>query len=207
MKGSNTMKNLDRKFVYCAIMGDGMVGKTSISESYAEKSFNENSETTVFDNYVVPLQVAGEEFVISMFDNSAEKRFESLRAFSYRESEVLVLCFSTCDRETLTSINDLWMPELKRHSKQSKQKRPVILVGTKIDLRVGHEDSEVSTDEGVQLAKDIGADCYVECSARDHKGLKEVFQHVVFSALKFRKKNTNIIKKIFRRKSGSFVSY
>ncbi|XP_067681919.1 cell division control protein 42 homolog [Haliotis asinina] len=197
MKGSN-MKTDDQKYISCAIMGDDMVGKTSISESYAQKSFKENYEATVFDNYVVPLEVAGEEFVISMFDTAGKKNFENLRAFTYRESEVLLLCFSTCDRETLTSINDLWMPELKRHSKHSKQKRPVILVGTQIDLRFGHEDSEVSTDEGVQLAKDIGADCYVECSARDHKGLREVFQHVVFSALKFRKKNTNIIKQIFR---------
>ncbi|XP_067682310.1 cell division control protein 42 homolog [Haliotis asinina] len=194
-----TRKGDDEKYISCAIMGDDMVGKTSISESYAQKSFKENYEATVFDNYVVPLEVAGEEFVISMFDTAGKANFETLRSFTYRESEVLLLCFSTCDRETLTSINDLWMSELKRHSKHSKQKRPVILVGTKIDLRFGHEDSEVSTDEGVQLAKDIGADCYVECSARDQKGLKEVFQHVVFSALKFRKKNMNIIKKIFRR--------
>ncbi|XP_046366176.1 rho-related GTP-binding protein RhoJ-like [Haliotis rufescens] len=198
MKNVN-MKNDEEKYISCAIMGDGMVGKTSISESYAQKSFKENYEATVFDNYVVPLNVAGEEFVISMFDTAGKKNFENLRSFTYRESEVLLLCFSTCDRETLASINDVWMPELKRHSKHTKQKRPVILVGTQIDLRFGNEDSEVSTDEGVQLAKDIGADCYVECSARDHKGLKEVFQHVVFSALKFRKKNTNIIKKIFRR--------
>ncbi|XP_071080632.1 cell division control protein 42 homolog [Haliotis cracherodii] len=208
MKGWNKhMKNLDEKVVYCAIMGDEMVGKTSISESYAKKSFKENYEATVFDNYVVPLHVAGKEFVISMFDTAGKKHFESLRMFSYKESEVLLLCFSTCDRKTFHTVNDLWMPELKRHSKQHKQKRPVILVGTKIDLRVGNERIGVSTDEGVQLAKDIGADCYVECSANDHKGLKEVFQHVVFSALKFRNKRTNIIQKMFRRRSASFVNY
>ncbi|XP_046571846.1 cell division control protein 42 homolog [Haliotis rubra] len=208
MKGGNkNMKNLDEKFVFCAVMGDSMVGKTSISETYSKGFFNENSETTVFDNYVVPLQVAGEEFVISMFDTAGKKRFESLRMFSYQECEVLLLCFSTCDRKTFHTVSDLWMPELKRHSKQTKQKRPIILVGTKIDLRVGNQDSEVSTDDGVQLAKDIGADCYVECSARDQKGLKEVFQHVVFSALKFRKKKTNIFKKMFRRRSASFANY
>ncbi|XP_046571847.1 cell division control protein 42 homolog [Haliotis rubra] len=171
-EGNKNMKNLDEKFVFCAVMGDSMVGKTSISETYSKGFFNENSETTVFDKYVVPLQVAGEEFIISMFDTAG--KIENIE---------------------------------KRHSKQTKQKRPVILVGTKIDLRVGNQDSEVSTDEGVQLAKDIGADCYVECSARDQKGLKEVFQHVVFSALKFRKKKTNIFKKMFRRRSASFANY
>ncbi|XP_067682669.1 cell division control protein 42 homolog [Haliotis asinina] len=208
MKGGNqNMKNLDEKFVYCAIMGDSMVGKTSISDTYSKRYFNEKSESTVFDNYVVPLQVAGEEFGISMFDTAGKKRFESLKMFSYQECEVVLLCFSTCDRGTFHSVSDLWMAELKRHSKHCKQKRPVILVGTKIDLRVGNEDSEVSTDEGVQLAKVIGADCYVECSSRDQKALKEVFQHVVFSALKFRKKKSNIFKKMFRRRSASFANY
>ncbi|XP_071079327.1 cell division control protein 42 homolog [Haliotis cracherodii] len=198
MKAGN-MKPQDKKCVHCAVFGDGMVGKTSISESYAQKSFSESYEATVFENYAVPLSVAGEEFIISMFDTAGQKDYESLRSFTYKESEVLLLCFSTCDRETLASINDVWMPELKRHTKQSKQKRPVILVGTQIDLRVGNEDSEVSADEGVQLAKDIGADCYVECSARSREGLKEVFEHVVFSALKYRKKKSNILKQIFSR--------
>ncbi|XP_071080628.1 cell division control protein 42 homolog [Haliotis cracherodii] len=189
------------KHVYCAVMGDSHIGKSSISRSYERGSIDAQHQSTLFENYVVRHNMVEREFLISMFDTAAQKNFENLRSFTYRESEVLLLCFSTCDRETLASINDVWMPELKRHSKHTKQKRPVILVGTKIDLRVGNEDSEVSTDEGVQMAKDIGADCYVECSARDHKGLKEVFQHVVFSALKFRKKKTNIIKKIFRRRS------
>ena len=117
---------------------------------------------------------------------------------------MLLLCFSTCDRETFASISDLWMPELKRHSKHSKQKRPVILVGTQIDLRVGNDDGEVTTDEGVQLAKEIGADCYVECSARDRKCLEDVFKNAVSSALKVRKRKINVFKQIFRRKSGSF---
>ncbi|XP_046571844.1 cell division control protein 42 homolog [Haliotis rubra] len=182
-------------------MGDSRIGKSSISRSYEQGYIDADHQSTLFENYVVRHKMDGKEFIISMFDTASEKTFENLRSFTYCESEVLLLCFSTCDRETLASINDLWMPELKRHSKHSKQKRPIILVGTQIDLRVGNEDSEVSTDEGVQLAKDIGADCYVECSARDQKGLKEVFQHVVFSALKFRKKKTNIIKKIFRRRS------
>ena len=128
-----------------------------------------------------------------------QRDYESLRSFTYKESEVLLLCFSTCDRETFASITDQWMPELKRHTKHSKQKRPVILVDTQIDLRVGNDDGEVTTDEGVQLAKDIGADCYVECSSRTREGIKDVFEHVVFSALKYRKKKTNILKQIFSR--------
>ena len=110
-----------------------------------------------------------------------------------------MLCFSVIDRESFSSVCNSWMPEIKRHT---KRRRPVILVGTQIDMRSDAEDgdeTEVSTGEGEAMAKAIGADCYIECSAKSKDGLKEVFEHVVFSALKFRKKKVNIIGRFFAR--------
>ena len=121
--------------------------------------------------------------------------FEDLRAYTYKESEVLVLCFSVCDRDSFSSVCNSWVPEIKRHT---KRRRPVILVGTQIDMRTG-ADGEVALEEGEAMAKAIGADCYIECSAKSKDGLKDVFEHVVFSALKFRKKKVNIITRFFTR--------
>ncbi|XP_041351729.1 rho-related GTP-binding protein RhoJ-like [Gigantopelta aegis] len=190
---AGAMKYNKKKFVHCAILGDGMVGKTCLTLSYTQKAFMENYTATVFENYAVPLTVGGEEFVISMFDTAGQVGFESLRAYTYKESEVLLLCFSVCERQSFTSIVDLWIPEIKRHT---KRRRPVILVGTQIDLRSGYED-QVSFEEGAKLSKEIGADCYIECSAQSREGLNAVFEHVIFSALKYRKKKSNIINRIF----------
>ena len=57
----------------------------------------------------------------------------------------------------------------------------------------------MSTAEGEAMARAIQADSYVECSAKRRDGLQELFQHVVCSALKFRKKKVNIIGRIFSR--------
>ena len=62
-----------------------------------------------------------------------------------------------------------------------------MIVGLKTDLR-NDEDvikelnainlSPVSTEEGIALAKKVGAYAYVECSAKAQDGMKKVFEEV-----------------------------
>ncbi len=73
------MNEMNKKYVHCVIMGDEVVGKTSISNSYIHNAFTDHCDVTVFDNYVVPVSVAGEEFNISMFDISAKVRSDRTR--------------------------------------------------------------------------------------------------------------------------------
>jgi len=59
-------------------------------------------------------------------------------------------------------------------------KTPIILVGTKTDLR--KEQGEIVTlEEGQRLAKTIKALRYMECSALTRVGLKEVFDAAITS--------------------------
>lgn len=45
------MAEVSDKHVHCAMLGDGMVGKTCLTLSYTEKSFTDTYTATVFDNY------------------------------------------------------------------------------------------------------------------------------------------------------------
>lgn len=103
-----------------------------------------------------------------------------LRALSYHETDVFLLCFSLVHRASLENVTSSWAPELRRASPDST----VILVGTKSDLRTdpaevaklaSRHTTPVSTDEGKHAARTIGAACYHECSALTQHGLKDVF--------------------------------
>ncbi len=68
----------------------------------------------------------------------------------------------------------------------------MILVGTKLDLREDRETIEklklqrmapISYPQGVQVAKEIGAVKYLECSALTQKGLKNVFDEAIRAVL------------------------
>ena len=38
-------------YVHCAMLGDGMVGKTCLTLSYTQQRFTDHYTATVFDNY------------------------------------------------------------------------------------------------------------------------------------------------------------
>ena len=83
-------------------------------------------------------------------------------------------------------VTEKWIPEVRHHC----PKVPVILVGSKVDLRNDKEIIErltkmklhpITYKEGVALAKEIGAAKYVECSALTRQGLEAVFEELVLA--------------------------
>ncbi|KAL3873245.1 hypothetical protein ACJMK2_036385 [Sinanodonta woodiana] len=193
------LRAADKTIVQCAIVGDGMVGKSAMAFCFLGQNLPNEYVATVFENYAGRISVAGEQYTVSIFDSAGQHCYEGLRAYTYKDSEVYVVCYSVVDRESFQNVRDFWIPEAKS---STKRRKPVILVGTQADLRSEEScnvDSVVKVDEGNELAKEIGADCFMECSSFHNKGVKEVFENAVKTALKYRKKKTNIFNRILRR--------
>lgn len=77
-------------------------------------------------------------------------------------------------------------------------------MGTKLDLRDDKETIEklkekklapINHPQGLQMAKEIGAVKYLECSALTQKGLKNVFDEAIRAVL-------NPVKQSKKKKSG-----
>ena len=69
---------------------------------------------------------------------------------------------------------------------------PIILVGTKLDLRDDKETTEklkekrlapITYPQGLQMQKEVSAVKYLECSALTQKGLKTVFDEAIRAVL------------------------
>ena len=81
-----------------------------------------------------------------------------------------------------------WFPEVSHHCPNT----PIILVGTKLDLREDKETVEklkekklspLTYPQGLAMAKEIGSVKYLECSALTQKGLKTVFDEAIRAVL------------------------
>ncbi|CAG5123966.1 unnamed protein product [Candidula unifasciata] len=176
------------KFIKCVVVGDGAVGKTCLLMSYATNKFPSEYVPTVFDNYVVTVTIKETPYQLGLFDTAGQEEYLSLRILSYPETSIFLVCFSVVMPESLKHVESKWVPEILH----SVPHAPFILVGTQCDLRDDEttklklqkrRQRALSTEEGQRMAKKLGADCYVECSALSRQGLKDVFDEALLSVL------------------------
>lgn len=193
-----TEKSVGQKVVPCTIIGDGMVGKTSLALAFANRQPpQEPYVATVFDNYAGNVSVHGEQYTVKIFDSPGQHDYEDVRAFSYRDSEAIVVCYSVADPDSYQNVKDVWIQETRANI---KKKKPIVLIGCQSDVRKTKPVCEsVTTKQGLGLAKDIGADAFLECSSQTLEGVLETFQTVVHLALKNRKKKSKIFSRLLRK--------
>ena len=164
--------------IKCVIVGDGAVGKTSLLVSYTTNAFPDDYTPTVFDNYAANVMVDGLPISLGLWDTAGQEDFDRLRPLSYPQSDVFLVAFAVDSRTSFDNVKAKWVPEVRHYCPGV----PILLVGTKVDLRKQGQGS-VSAEEGLELARKLGATKYVECSALSQKGLKNVFDEAIRTVL------------------------
>lgn len=117
-----------------------------------------------------------------------------VRHVSYRKSGVILLCYNVLDRESFNSVWTHWSREVRSLAKRC----PVLLVALQTDLRTD-TTKHVKTEEGRRMAMAIRSSGFIECSARNTRQVKDVFEKVVHTCLKDRKRKVNLIKRLLGR--------
>lgn len=141
---------------------------------------------TVFDNYSANVMVDGKPINLGLWDTAGQEDYDRLRPLSYPQTDVFLVAFSLISRPSFENVKAKWYPELKHHCPGV----PMILVGTKLDLRSDPNTVQklreksppttpISFEEGLDQSKSIGAIKYLECSALTQKGLKHVFDEAI----------------------------
>jgi small GTP-binding protein len=67
--------------------------------------------------------------------NVGSADFNELRPLSYPGTDAFIVCFSIIDPQSLKDVKEKWHTEIRQHCPTS----PIILVGTKLDLRTKKE--------------------------------------------------------------------
>ena len=112
--------------------------------------------------------------------DKGQSDYGRLRPLTYPQTDVFLVCFSIISKSSFKNVKAKWIPEITRYAAGT----PFIIVGTKADLRLDEEESNlVSTDEGIALAKELDAP-YMECSALTQDGLKDMFDNAMRVAIK-----------------------
>lgn len=175
--------------IKCVVVGDGTVGKTCMLISYTTDSFPGEYVPTVFDNYSAPMVCDGVPVSLGLWDTAGQEDYDRLRPLSYPQTDVFLICFSVVSPSSFENVTSKWCPEIKHHCADA----PILLIGTKIDLREDKEtlqilaengQAPIKREQGQKLANKIRAVKYLECSALTQRGLKQVFDEAVRAVLR-----------------------
>ena len=84
--------------------------------------------------------------------------------------------FSVVNQPSFVNVKERWFVELRLH----RPKTPILLVGTKSDLR-GKQGNEwqVSRQQVDDVVRELDLAGYVECSAKDGTGLRRVIDEAL----------------------------
>lgn len=173
--------------VKCVVVGDGMTGKTCLLITYTTNTFPNDVVPTVYDHYDTSILIDGEPVRLNINDTAGQETYDRVRQLHYPNANVIIITFSIMERQSFENVSLKWEPEVKHFCPDA----PIVLVGTKSDLRDDDSSgnrSPITAAEGSKLAKKIGARKYMECSARTHSGVNEVFKEATRLALETRPK-------------------
>ncbi|KAK8581759.1 hypothetical protein V6N13_144763 [Hibiscus sabdariffa] len=195
------------KFIKCVTVGDGAVGKTCMLICYTSNRFPTDYIPTVFDNFSANVAVDGNIVNLGLWDTAGQEDYSRLRPLSYRGADIFVLAFSLISRASYENVLKKWMPELRRFAPDV----PIVLVGTKLDLRDNRayladqmESNIITSAQGEELRKQIGAAAYIECSSKTQQNVKAVFDTAIKVVLQPPRRK-EVARKKRRRRSGCSI--
>ncbi|XP_053889884.1 rho-related BTB domain-containing protein 1 isoform X2 [Malaclemys terrapin pileata] len=194
--------------IKCVVVGDNAVGKTRLicaracNTTLTQYQLLATHVPTVWaiDQYRVCQEVLErsrdvvDEVSVSLrlWDTFGDHHKD--RRFAYGRSDVVVLCFSIANPNSLNHVKTMWYQEIKHFCPRT----PVVLVGCQLDLRYADLEAVnrarrplarpikrgdiLPPERGREVAKELGIP-YYETSVFDQFGIKDVFDNAIRAAL------------------------
>ncbi|MFX1340855.1 MAG: Rab family GTPase [Promethearchaeota archaeon] len=151
------------------IFGDAGCGKTTLTQRYLTNLFKGDTTMTIgVDFEVKSLEIDEKKVKLQIWDFGGEERFRFLLPTYVKGANGGIFMYDITNYSSLAHIDD-WLTVIR---KKIVDMFPVIVVGGKADL----EEREVSSEEGIKIAKSRDMEAFIECSSKTGENVEEAFE-------------------------------
>ena len=177
------------------VIGKQQVGKTSLISTYLTGEFPQELPPQELPpqatQHEYSCEVEGLSLVIC--DSVGSEKDHRIRPLTYPSTDVFLLLFDvTCSEGQFRDLLPKWWVELKFYCPTV----PVILVGSKVDLRENGDIETISAEEGEAMAGQIGAVQYIEVSCCNKLGVRQVFDEAIRVGISYQSNNNESNKRV-----------
>ena len=153
-----------------SIIGDTLVGKSSIIHRVLGKGFNDsNNPTTGFEFNILGAKINNKILKLQLWDFSGQDISETITKSMLFNSKLAILVYDISNKETFEHI-DIHLKKFK----EATQEENVILVGNKSDLKGERGVSTEDVEQKFSLNSDFKK--FIECSALSGDNIEEIFK-------------------------------
>lgn len=163
--------------VKVVLIGDARVGKTSIMESFVNKTFNESYITTIgVDFRFKDIESNSEKVKLQIWDTAGQECFRSIVSAYYRGADVIVFVYDVTHMESFNNISK-YIEEAKKYC---SDKTPFCLVGNKSD----RADSVVSDSDVDSMLNTYNMIYSYKVSAKSNFSTDALFYDIAYKCYK-----------------------
>jgi small GTP-binding protein len=161
----------EKKPLKIVLLGEGGVGKTTISKSYIDNYFFKNSKQTIAVEFHSKIITRSDKEVnrLQIWDLGGQEHFKHMGVFRdfCRGADAALLCFDLTDLSSLFNLAE-WLEFIAPTI-------PRFLIGTKSDLAT-QDERNFNLDRYVQRYNCVTS---FKCSAKDLITIMNIFEYVL----------------------------
>ena len=159
------------------VVGNGMVGKTSLITRYATGRMTDTYKKTIGTDFMEKtIELSGEQVKLMLWDTAGQEMFSKLTRSYYKGSGAVIYVFSTVDRASFDEV-----ARWKARVESEVGDVVAVLVQNKIDLynpSLPPDDArQIHATEAEELARRLRLPLYRTC-VKDNVLVDEVFRYI-----------------------------
>jgi small GTP-binding protein len=157
-------------FLKIKIVGNSLVGRSSLLKRYDHKTFSANYQPTIGIEFILKnIEINGKKLRLQIWDKSEAEEFRSVNWVFYRGVHGVIISYDCTNENSFYNLTH-FIDQIRAVANNNICK---VIIATKCDLI----DKKVDTERAKRFAQNLGIR-FFETSSKDNINVDETFEYL-----------------------------